>query len=126
MIPAFFMITGDLFFVHKQAKLKQRNITDTSGTLVTPWLEYDNLRTGTVVLMSISLRIYPAADRIKIVLPSDEPVDIRTKKMKTWRLDREDKILLKSFDDVAEPVKEISSGAALVRFSSITFQATST
>jgi hypothetical protein len=40
------------------AKLAQRHIVDDEEKLTPPWLEYDKLRTGTVVLMRISLRTY--------------------------------------------------------------------
>jgi hypothetical protein len=45
-------------FDHSRVKLVQRNITDCTGTLIAPWAEYDNLRTGTVVLIRVSLKIY--------------------------------------------------------------------
>ena len=44
--------------MHHLAKLKQQNIVDISGSLVPPWLEYDKLRTGTVVLMRVTLHTY--------------------------------------------------------------------
>jgi hypothetical protein len=49
---------GGTVFHHFRAKLVQRNITDCRGTLIAPWAEYDNLRTGTVVLVRVSLKIY--------------------------------------------------------------------
>ena len=48
---------GTLFDQH-QAKLVQRNITDATGALIPPWEEYDNLRTGSVVLARVSLKLY--------------------------------------------------------------------
>lgn len=52
---------GPLFNLH-QAKLVQRNIADVESKLVAPWHEYDKLRTGSVVLMRISLRTYTPTD----------------------------------------------------------------
>ena len=49
---------GGPLFNHNQAKLVQRNIIDEDGNLTAPWLEYDKLCTGTVVLMRISLHTY--------------------------------------------------------------------
>ncbi len=64
---------GGPIFVHKHAKLTQRHITDTSGSLVPPWKEYEKLRTGTVVLIKVALRVYcavPAGNRIwKVCFP---------------------------------------------------------
>ena len=98
---------GGPLFVHHFAKLKQRNIVDISGSLVPPWLEYDKLRTGTVVLMRVTLHTYDVplgpyktkkvspwnhpsrtslkdfqiyqiyADRVKILAPSQEAIEIR-------------------------------------------------
>jgi hypothetical protein len=49
---------GGPLFVHNLAKLKQRNIVNVSGSLVPPWLEYDKLCMGTVVLMRVTLHTY--------------------------------------------------------------------
>ena len=49
---------GGPLFAHKLAKLKQCNIVAKDGSLVPPWSKYDHLRTGTVVLMHISLHTY--------------------------------------------------------------------
>jgi hypothetical protein len=49
---------GGTVFDHTHAKLVQRHITDCTGALIPPWAEYDNLRTGTVVLIRVSLKIY--------------------------------------------------------------------
>lgn len=60
---------GGPVFDHNNAKLVQRHITDTSGTLIPPWLEYEKLRTGTVVLIRVSLKVYPiqTGSRIRMV-----------------------------------------------------------
>jgi len=54
---------GGPIFDHKNVKLVQRHITDTSGTLIPPWLEYEKLRTGTVVLIRLSKSV-PHTKRI--------------------------------------------------------------
>ncbi|KAF8344843.1 hypothetical protein F5887DRAFT_917856 [Amanita rubescens] len=82
---------GGPLFNHHQAKLVQRHIVDEDGNLTAPWLEYDKLRTGTVVLMRISLRTYSVpnnytqkkfyqiyADRVKVLMRSDEPIEHRS------------------------------------------------
>ncbi|KAI0287011.1 hypothetical protein BGY98DRAFT_1092587 [Russula aff. rugulosa BPL654] len=49
---------GGSVFDHTQAKLVQCHFTDCTGALIPPLDEYDNLRTGTVVLIRVSLKIY--------------------------------------------------------------------
>lgn len=50
---------GGPLYNHVSAKLVQRNIVDAAtNTLVAPWEEYDKLRTGTVVIMKVSLHTY--------------------------------------------------------------------
>ncbi len=56
-ILAYSAITVELFN-HNLAKMVQRHIIDQQGELTPPWEEHDKLRTGTVVLMRISLRTY--------------------------------------------------------------------
>ncbi|KAF8319911.1 hypothetical protein F5887DRAFT_928185 [Amanita rubescens] len=73
------------------AKLVQRNIVDKDDNLTAPWLEYDKLRTGTVVLMRISLRTYSIpqsytqkkiyqiyADIVKVIMHAEEPINRRS------------------------------------------------
>ncbi|KAF8328309.1 hypothetical protein F5887DRAFT_1288229 [Amanita rubescens] len=89
--PRFLSDYGGALFNHTLAKLVQRYIVDEEGKLTPPWLEYDKLRTGTVVLMRISLCTYSItasysqkkfyqiyADRIKVLMPSYEPIDTRS------------------------------------------------
>ena len=45
-------------FNHTAMKLLQCDITDIDGSLVPLWEEYDKLRTGTVVLMKVTLHIF--------------------------------------------------------------------
>ena len=67
------------------------------------------------------------ADRIKIVLPSDEPVDVRTVKNidfdgaeKRQENHDSDEEILKCFDNVAVPIKQNSSDMSRVADSSAT------
>ncbi len=68
------------------------------------------------------------ADKIKIVLPSDEPIDVRTKKLlnnaeppqKNEDVDSDDDILT-CFNNVAQAVNPNTSAASSVRVGSITF-----
>ncbi|KAF8327125.1 hypothetical protein F5887DRAFT_1083970 [Amanita rubescens] len=90
---------GGALFNHSLAKLVQRNTVDEDGILTPPWLEYDKLRNGTVVLTRISkllaekgsyfvsvhlMTIDPSqfyqiyADRVKVLMPSLEPIDERS------------------------------------------------
>ncbi|KAF8323557.1 hypothetical protein F5887DRAFT_1086793 [Amanita rubescens] len=82
---------GGPLFKLKQAKLKQRHFVDINDELIAPWEEYDKLRTGTVVLMRVTLHTYTItegnrdkkiyqiyADRGKVLATSDEPIDNRS------------------------------------------------
>ena len=100
---------GGTIFNHTAVKLLQHDITDIDGSLVLPWEEYDKLRTGTVVLMKVTLRTFTVpvgiplrercdsfslhvrvfnslisqiyqvyAECVKILLPSDEPINSRS------------------------------------------------
>jgi len=43
---------GSIFYCN-HAKLVRCSTTDTAGSLIPPWSEYDNLRTGTVVFIRV-------------------------------------------------------------------------
>src|SRR6266550_5872756 len=60
---------GGPIFVHKRAKLVQRDIKNSTGNLIPPYEEYESLRTGTVVLMKVTLKVYcvPAGNKIRKV-----------------------------------------------------------
>jgi hypothetical protein len=40
------------------AKMKQRLLEDMNNNLIAPWEEYDKIRTGTVVLVQVTLHTY--------------------------------------------------------------------
>ena len=64
---------GGTIFNHSAAKLLQRNITDTNGSLIPPWDEYDKLRTGTVVLMKVTFTVPVGNTRRKVRLCFPSP-----------------------------------------------------
>lgn len=77
---------GGPLFKLKLAKLKQRSLVDINDKLIAPWEEYDKLRTGTVVLMRVTLHTYtitegnkdkkvPFLPRTAYLIP-DPPLDL--------------------------------------------------
>ncbi|KAF8320642.1 hypothetical protein F5887DRAFT_1291293 [Amanita rubescens] len=124
---------GGPLFRHNRAMLVQRNIIDTEGKLTAPWQEYDKLRTATVVLMRISLRTYTVqvgyrskkfyqiyADRIKILMPSFEPIEERSKRLNFGdntsnaanEISDDDDDCLKSFGPISHVAAETRSTTA--------------
>ncbi|KAF8345279.1 hypothetical protein F5887DRAFT_1159030 [Amanita rubescens] len=78
-------------FAIASSLVDETNIVDKDDNLTAPWLEYDKLRIGTVVLMRISLRTYSIpqsytqkkiyqiyVDRVKVIMHGEEPINHRS------------------------------------------------